>query len=115
MQSFDPANTLAAVAGESPAQTYQNPKYSVVVPLEQCFSEGLLLMQMTSQRLWRLGQVNHDSSVSRKLRSTPPRLLGLSHLGQRRVAEQLTIHRQKCRTFVPHPGRYDYISGNSSF
>jgi hypothetical protein len=67
MQSFAPVNTLAAVkkaAVESMAWLYQNLQCSVVARLEQCFWEGLLLMQMTSQRLWRSDPANRDSSVS---------------------------------------------------
>jgi hypothetical protein len=67
MQSFAPVNTLAALgeaAVESPARHYQNLQCSVVARLEQCFSEGLLLMQMTTQRLWRSDPANRDSSLS---------------------------------------------------
>jgi hypothetical protein len=119
MQSFAPVNTLAAAgeaAGESPARPYQTLQYSVVAPLEQCFSEGLLLMQMTTRRLWRSDPANRDSSLSLTSLLSPQMSLELSRLGQTPVAAELsTAHHQKCRTFVPHPGRYDYISGNSSF
>jgi hypothetical protein len=67
MQSFAPVNTLAVAgqsAEESLARRYQNLQCSVVARLEQCFSEGLLLMQMTTQRLWRSDPANRDSSVS---------------------------------------------------
>jgi len=67
MQSFAPANTLAVAgqsAEESLARRYQNLQCSVVARLEQCFSEGLLLMQMTTQRLWRSDPANRDSSLS---------------------------------------------------
>jgi hypothetical protein len=67
MQSFAPVNTLTAAgeaAVESPARPYQNLRYSVVARLEQCFLEGLLLKQMTTQRLWRSDPANRDSSLS---------------------------------------------------
>jgi hypothetical protein len=67
MQSFAPVNTLAVVgeaAAESRAGRYQNLRCSVVARLEQCFSEGLLLMQMTTQRSSRSDPANRDSSLS---------------------------------------------------
>ena len=75
MQSFAPGNTLAEAgeaAVESPACPYQNLQYSVVAQLEQCFLEGLLLMQMTTQRLWRSDPANRDSSLSLTSLSSPP-------------------------------------------
>jgi len=67
MQSFAPVNTLAVVvetAAESLARRYQNLLCSVVAQLEQCFSEGLLLMQMTTQQSWRSDPANRDWSLS---------------------------------------------------
>jgi len=78
MQSFAPVNTLVAagaVAVESLAQPYQNLPCSVAARLEQCSSAGLLLMQMTTQRLWRSDPANRDSSPSLTSRSSLQMLL----------------------------------------
>jgi len=117
-QSFALVSTkavVAEVAEASRARIYRSRQCSVVVLSVQYFSEGRQSTQMTTQQLWRSDQVDPDWSLFPTKQPTLPMSLSSSRSDQMLAEEQSTTRRRTCRTFVLHPGRYDYISGNSSF